>query len=139
MTAVRYVTARWPTGRSTGCWTVGLALCSEDATVTTKPEPTHIEFQAQIVDLCHSLGYHHLHVRRTIGRGQKWVTATNVTGWPDIFAWGPRGFVALELKVGRDKATVQQTSVLAQLEQAGARCMVAYPSDIEAVAKLLNP
>lgn len=102
---------------------------------------THTEWQAQIVDLCHHLGYDHLHVRRTIGRGRQWVTATNLIGWPDILAFGPgdRGFVALELKVGLDKPTAEQTAVLLKLAAAGARTAVAYPHHLAEVTEMLRP
>lgn len=102
---------------------------------------THEQWQRQVVDLFHALGYDHLHVRRTIGRGKKWVTATNLIGWPDIWGFGPggRGFVGTELKVGPDKPTPEQLAVLAKLEAAGARVMVAYPHDLEALKALLRP
>lgn len=101
------------------------------------PDPTHVEWQAQVVQLAHLLGYRHLHVRRSIGKRKQWVTATNVIGWPDLLCYGPRGFVALELKVGKDKPTAEQTAVLADLAAAGARTMVAYPADLQAVHDLL--
>lgn len=92
------------------------------------------------MDLMHSLGWNHLHVRRTIGRGKQWVTATNRSGFPDLFAWHPRhGFAAVELKVGADKATPEQTQVLAELAAAGAATMVAYPHDLPALQSLLSP
>ncbi len=100
---------------------------------------SHVEWQAQVVDLCHMLGYDHLHVRRSIGKGKRWTTATNLVGWPDLLAFGPSGFVALELKVGADKATPEQIAVLAKLARAGARTMVAWPHDLEAVVALLRP
>lgn len=85
------------------------------------------------------LGWRHLHVRRSIGKGRKWATTTNVTGWPDLLAWHPsRGFVAIELKVGNNQATPEQTAVLAELKAAGARTMVAYPRDLDAVKDLLT-
>lgn len=102
-------------------------------------EPSHVEWQAQVVDLMHGLGYEHLHVRRTVGRGKKWVTSTNLKGFPDLFAWHPRlGFVAVELKVGRDVASPEQLSVLTSLRAAGARTMVAYPHDLTALVALLR-
>jgi len=61
-----------------------------------------------------------------------------VVGWVDLLLWSSRGFVALELKVGRNKPTPEQVAVLASLEAAGARTMVAYPSDLDAVASLLR-
>lgn len=104
-----------------------------------KPEPSHAEWQQQVIDLAHMLGWGHLHVRRTVGRGKQWTTSTNLKGWPDILAWSPRGgFVAIELKVGRDKATPEQEAVLASLAAAGARTMVAYPRDLAELTALLR-
>lgn len=95
------------------------------------------EWQAQVVQLAHALGWRHLHVRRSIGKGKRWVTATNIA-WPDLWLWKPEhGFVALELKVGSNRPTPEQSEVLADLAAAGARTMVAYPGDLEAVRDLL--
>lgn len=103
------------------------------------PKLTHTEWQSQVVKLAGMLGWQHLHVRRAIGRGKRWVTATNLIGWPDLFLFAPgRGFVAIELKVPPDKATVEQLGILSSLELAGARTLVAYPDDLEAVRDLLS-
>jgi len=100
---------------------------------------THEEWQAQVVELAHILGWKHLHVRRTIGRGRKWTTSTNRTGWPDLFLWhDQRGFVAIELKVKPDKPTPEQVEVLDELARAGARTMVAYPDDLGEVQEILS-
>jgi hypothetical protein len=75
--------------------------------------PTHTEFQQQVVELAHMFGWRHLHVRRSIGRGRKWVTATNLTGWPDLQLMRPdRGYVAAELKIPPDKPTPEQIELL---------------------------
>lgn len=88
----------------------------------------------------HTLGWNHLHVRRTIGKGKRWVTATNRIGFPDLLGWHPaHGFVAIELKVGKDKPTPEQTQVLVELAAAGARTMVAYPAQFDEVVLLLRP
>ena len=42
-------------------------------------------WQQQFVQLAGYLGWKHLHVRRSLGRGRKWVTATNIEG---VFACG---------------------------------------------------
>lgn len=103
---------------------------------------TEAAFQEQVIDLARALGWHHLHVRRSIGRRdgkQAWQTTTNIAGWPDIFAWHPRhGFAAIELKSQRGTVRPEQVEVLAQLEAAGARTMVARPSDVDAVVALLR-
>lgn len=88
----------------------------------------------------HQLGWSHLHVRRTIGKGKKWVTSTNRKGWPDLWAWHSRhGFVGIELKVGLDQPTPEQIEVLAELAAAGAKVLVARPHDLDLVLALLNP
>lgn len=100
---------------------------------------THEQWQSQVIELLHLLGYQHLHVRRTIGKGRRWTTSTNRIGWPDLFAWHPRhGFAAIELKVGKDKATAEQLAVLRELGGAGARTMVAYPDDLDDLRALLQ-
>lgn len=101
---------------------------------------TETEWQTQVVQLAHHLGWKHLHVRRSIGKGRKWATTTNRDGWPDLFMWHPAaGFAAIELKVGKNQPTPEQLEVLAELEAAGARTMVAWPADLDALAALLNP
>lgn len=96
---------------------------------------THDEFQSQTVEASHVMGWSHLHVRRSIGKGKKWVTTTNVKGWPDLFLWHPRrgGFLAIELKVWPDKARPDQTDVLMSLAFAGMTAAVVYPEDWDAV------
>lgn len=99
----------------------------------------HKEFQAKVIELAHKLGWSHLHVRRAQRGDGVWTTATNLSGWPDLLFWAPaRGFVAIELKVGRDKPRPAQLAVLASLEAAGARVMVAYPEDFDKIADLLR-
>lgn len=101
-------------------------------------EPTHVEWQDQVVQLAHLLGWRHLHVRRTRGKGGHWTTSTNVKGWPDLFLWHPRhGFAAVELKVGKDKVRSDQAEVLVSLAVAGARTLVAYPGDLETLRRML--
>jgi hypothetical protein len=100
---------------------------------------TEDDWQTQVTHLAHLFGWEHLHVRRTIGRGKRWTTSTNVTGWPDLFLWHPdHGFAAIELKVGRNRPSAEQILVLAALEAAGAKAMVAYPDDFERVRALLE-
>lgn len=100
---------------------------------------THEAFQDVVVTTAAYTGWRHLHVRRTIGKGRRWVTATNRVGWPDLFLWHPvHGFAAIELKVGRDKPTPEQTAVLAELAAAGATALVAWPRDWERILTLLT-
>ena len=100
---------------------------------------TEAEWQQQVVELLGYLGWKHLHVRRSIGKGRQWATTTSRVGWPDLFAWHPtRGFVAIELKVGNGKLTTEQREVLDELAVAGARVMVAWPSDLGALTLMLR-
>lgn len=103
-------------------------------------EPSHAEWQAQVVDLAKMLGWKFLHVRKSIGKGKKWATTTNVVGWPDLFLWHPRQvrFAAVELKVGKDKPTDEQLEVLGQLGASGASTMVAYPRDLDRLSEMLR-
>jgi hypothetical protein len=107
-------------------------------------QPTHIEFQSQVVELGSMYGWRHLHVRRTIGRGKKWVTATNLKGWPDLTFFRPDiGWVPAELKIPPDKATPEQAELLAYL----ALMPATYPKlwtpadwgDIEATLAVRRP
>lgn len=103
---------------------------------------TEAEWQSQVLEVAALYGWRHLHVRRSIGKGKRWVTATNVDGWPDLFLWNVRrpgaGLVALELKSEGGKPTDEQVQVLAELDAAGVRTMIARPSDLDAVHALLR-
>ena len=98
---------------------------------------TETEFQAQVVELATMLNWRHLHVRRSIGKGSKWVTATNVVGWPDLLAWRPGQVIAAELKSETGKATDEQTAVLASLNVAGIPAYLWRPSDWDEIARVL--
>lgn len=103
-------------------------------------------FQTQVTDLATALGWHYLHVRRSIGRRdgkQAWQTTTNIAGWPDLFLWHPRhGFAALELKSEKARLNTdtvrEQLQVLDQLAGAGARTLLARPSDLDAIRAILE-
>lgn len=100
---------------------------------------THEQWQQQLVDLARLNGWRHLHVRRSIGRGKRWVTATNVVGWPDLLLWHERDqrVVAVEVKVGKDTPTVEQLEVLHSLRRAGVETHVWYPGDLDTAVAVL--
>lgn len=103
------------------------------------PRPaTEAEFQAQVVELARITRWEHLHVRRTIGRGRKWTTATNLAGWPDLLLWRPGRIVAAELKSESGKTTAEQDAVLASLAAAGVETFVWRPSDWDEIAAVLG-
>lgn len=103
---------------------------------------TEADFQAQVVELAGLLGWQVLHVRRSIGKGNKWTTTTSVKGWPDLFLWHPRhGVLARELKTDdpKSKPTAEQTAVLASLCAAGVDAGVWRPADfVEEIPSTLN-
>ena len=51
---------------------------------------TEVEWQAQVIQLARLLGWPHMHVERSTGKGSRWTSATNVTGWPDLTLWSER-------------------------------------------------
>lgn len=103
-------------------------------------EVTHESWQAEVVQAAGYIGWRHLHVRRSIGKGKKWATTTNVVGWPDLFLWHPKraGHAAIEIKVAPDLPTQAQLDVLASLAAAGTLVAVAYPADLDALVAMLQ-
>lgn len=116
--------------------------CRDCAAVRDAPALPESAWQEQVVQLAQLYGWRHLHVRRSIGKGHKWVTATNCDGWPDLFLWNvrrpERGLIAIELKAEDGDPTDEQIEVLAQLAASGVRTMIARPSDLDAVHELLR-
>lgn len=96
------------------------------------------EWQGTVVDLLRALGYRSMHVRRSRGKGMRHTTSTSVAGWPDLVAWRPGRFVALEVKSEAGRATADQVRVLGELEAAGVECRVARPSDFDELAGWLR-
>lgn len=99
------------------------------------------DWQDQVIDLAHMLSWQHLHVRRSIGKGRKWVTTTNLKGWPDLLLWSPRQpgrHIAAELKSETGVVSPDQHEVLANLEAAGFETFVWRPSDLEVVQATLS-
>lgn len=107
--------------------------------MTAQTEISHAVWQEQVMELAGVLGWTVLHVRKSVGKGAKWTTTTNIKGWPDLWCWHRKhGFAGIELKVGRDKPTPEQLAVLDSLRSAGAAVMVAYPDDWNALESLLR-
>jgi hypothetical protein len=102
----------------------------------------HTEWQALVVDVARVYRWQHLHVRRTIGRGRHWVTATNIKGWPDLFLWHElqQRTLAAELKIPPDDLSPDQAAVLESLARAGVETHVWRPDDLDLVhAALRSP
>lgn len=100
------------------------------------------EWQQQFVQLATALGWKHMHVRRSLGKGRRWTTATNVDGWPDLTLWHPkqRRVVFVELKSETGRVTAEQRAVHVSLRTAGADVRVYKPSELaEAHVWLAGP
>lgn len=101
---------------------------------------TEAEFQLQVTELADILGWRFMHVRRSIGKGARWTTATNVVGWCDLFMWHPEHarVIAVELKSEMGKPTPEQVSVLDSLRAAGLETYVWRPSDFDHLQAVLT-
>lgn len=102
---------------------------------------TEATFQAQVIELAHLLGWRTNHVRRSIGRGNRWTTATSVVGFPDLLCWHEKQHrvLAVELKSATGKPTAEQTAVLASLAAAGIETYLWRPSDWPTIERTLSP
>lgn len=103
---------------------------------------TEAEWQAQVITLAHDLGWEHLHVRRSIGKGRTWVTATNLKGWPDLTLIRPTAahdgeIIFAELKAEKGGFEDGQQELHDLLRRAGHEVFVWRPSDLDAVVERL--
>ena len=103
-------------------------------------EPDEAEFQNQVVDLAHMLGWVHLHVRRSIGKGKQWVTATNLKGWFDLLFWHPvrGGLIAVELKSADGVLRPDQVEVADSFRAAGFAVYCWRPADMPEIQRVLS-
>lgn len=99
------------------------------------------DWQQQVIQLAHHLGWRHNHTRRTIGRGRSWTTATSCVGWPDLELWHPkqRRFMWVELKSESGVVSEDQRAVLDSLAAAGGEVHVWRPSDLDVALTALQP
>lgn len=104
---------------------------------STTARLTEAQFQQQVTDLCDLLGWRWNHVRRSIGKHQRWTTATSVIGWPDLAIWGHGRFLLVELKTDRGKLTAAQRDVLGSLRDAGVDARVWRPRDWDEIEAVL--
>lgn len=99
-------------------------------------------WQEQVIQLAHAHGYKSMHVRRSIGKGRRWTTATSCDGWPDLVLWNPvkQRTMFVELKSEAGVLTVEQRQVLQSLSIAGNEVHVWRPADLDAAnAALARP
>lgn len=103
---------------------------------------THTELQQHIVDLLNATGWQHLHVRRSVGRGKKWATTTNIVGWPDLFCWStrqPGRHIAIEVKVTPDWLSEDQAQTLVELSRSGVESYVVFEPSLQRLAQMIRP
>lgn len=108
-----------------------------------RPRTGHEILQEQVTDLLTMTGWKYLHVRKSIGKGRKWQTTTNIKGWPDLApCWSarqPGRVLALELKVPPDKLSKDQEACRDSLVAAGVEFHVVTPSSLQHLALVLRP
>jgi hypothetical protein len=93
-------------------------------------EPSEAEFRRQVIQLAKLLGWRVAGFRPGQNRRGKWATAMQGhIGWPDLFLVKGTVALALELKVGKRKATPEQCAWLDALEYAGIVTAIVRPSD----------
>lgn len=91
---------------------------------------TETEWQRTLVGALNTFGWHHMHVRRTVGRGKQWTTSTSAKGWPDLVALRGPWLVAIEVKTDVGKITPEQIEWLHRFSLlAGGRAWVIRPGD----------
>lgn len=93
------------------------------------------DFARTVCDLANQMGYQHMHVRRTVGRGRRWTTGTSVKGWPDYCYYGNGRLFFAELKSESGKLSYDQERVIDDLRAAGAEVHVWRPSDWDQVVE----
>jgi hypothetical protein len=104
-------------------------------------EMSEATWQEQFIDLAQAHGWKHMHVRRSIGKGRKWTTATNVSGYPDLTLWNQRQkrIIFVELKSEKGVASSEQREVLGELRNSGQEVYILRPSDLALAQKILAP
>ena len=107
--------------------------------MTATMEPTEADFQATVVELATFAGWRIMHVRRSTERGNRWVTSTSISGWPDLTIWKPGRLLFAELKTESGRLTKHQRDVLQSLAEAGADVRIWRPSDWPEIESTLTP
>lgn len=94
---------------------------------------TEAKFRRQVIQAAAWLGWKVAGFRAGMNRRGKWSTPMDgEPGWPDLFLvhkHEKRAPLALELKVGRNVATVEQCRWVEAMRLAGIEAEVVYPED----------
>ena len=102
------------------------------------PQPTEVEFQRQVIDLAHLLGWRVAHFRAALTRhGWRTPVQADGAGFPDLCLVRDRVIFA-ELKAGRGRLTVDQQAWAAALSAADAEWQLWRPADLDDIARMLR-
>lgn len=106
-------------------------------TAATLPT-TEAAFQSRVIELAKLHGWRCIH-HRPARTDKGWRTAMEgAPGWPDIFCVRGRRAIAVELKVGRNKTTLDQDAWLSALREAGIETYVWRPEAWDEVMRVLG-
>jgi len=96
------------------------------------------DFQSAVMTLADLYGWWVMHVT-TSQKGQKHLTSTSLSGWPDLVLWKPGvGVLYRELKTNRGRLSGAQQTVLGSLTEAGQDCAVWRPRDWALIEQTLT-
>lgn len=107
---------------------------------TTPPTPLEADFQLQITQLAHLLGWEDFHVRagRTKDSWRTPGSGTMARGWPDLVLVRGKRLLFVEVKRDGGKLTADQERVLGVLDGTSAEVYCWRPADWDQLEKVLR-
>lgn len=101
---------------------------------------TEKAFMAQVIQLAKLRGWRTAHFRPQMNRRGVWSTAVagDGVGFPDLVLVRGRRIMVVELKVGKNKPTAEQSAWLWAFEQAGVENFVWTPEKWEEIERTLQ-
>lgn len=95
------------------------------------------EFQRRVIRRARLGGWFTVHVRKAMAQGERWITATDPPGWPDLVLIRER-VVFVELKKVGSYLSPAQRVVHDRLAAAGAELYVWRPTDWRSLCEVLG-
>lgn len=97
-------------------------------------------FQKQVIDLAHLYCWRAAHFRPAQVKDGRWVTpvAADGKGFPDLLLLRGSQQIVAELKVGRNKPSLEQEAWLAAFQLAGVEAHVWRPQDWKSIEEALS-
>ena len=100
---------------------------------------TETQFQTQVIELAHVLGYRVAHFRPAqTSRGWRTPVQADCKGFPDLILCKPGRLLAVELKAEKKKPSAEQEAWLEWFREAGASTYLWHPSDWERIVEVLR-